>query len=350
MRGPASRRRTPSPTPRSPADPYPGAVPPWSFVHLDGLVRPITPGPRIDGTDLDGWLADRGAEPLARRVPLLTYGSNRCPGKIGWLRRTLGLAGPVVVLRARTEDVAAVWAHGLRTRDGRRPAVLAAVPGAREEHAVWMADTAQVAVLDRCEGRHGDGRYRLARVHTGAVHLDDGSRVEDPWCYVGNTPVRRPLLLDGDPVRCVDVPQAAARDLCGEPAAEDGLDAATVDGGPNPDEWPATLFAYGLLQPGQPSWPLVTPHAAGEARRARVVGTVYDTGRGYPALRPGTGTAPGWAVPLRDPATLLPTLDAYEGPGYRRVRLRTRAGAVCWAYAWRGPVAGMQRLPGGWRR
>ena len=70
----------------------------------------------------------------------------------------------MVVLRARTTGVAAVWAAGLRYRDGQRPAVLVAAPGVREEHAVWLATPEQIAVLDRCEGR--DDRFRLARLRT----------------------------------------------------------------------------------------------------------------------------------------------------------------------------------------
>lgn len=313
-----------------PADPYPGAVPAASFVHLGGLAHPL---PR----DLDSWLAAHDAPPAAARVPVLAYGSNRCPSKITWLRRELGLgADPVVVLTVRTSDVAAVWAAGLRLRDGQRPAVLAAAPGATEDHAVWLATPEQIAVLDRCEGR--DDRFRLARLRTGAVRGEDGTDFEAPWCYVGHAPTRRPLLVDGYPVRCADVPQSVARYLTGTPAATDGLDAETVHGDPDPDEWPAALFVYGLLRPGQPSWGLVEPYAAGPPRPATVHGAVFDTGRGYPAWLPdGPGTTPGVVVPLRDPAGLLPTLDAFEGPEFRRGRVVVpEDGTVCWAYSWKG--------------
>jgi gamma-glutamylcyclotransferase (GGCT)/AIG2-like uncharacterized protein YtfP len=344
-----------------PADPYPGAVPPGSFAHLDEVAHPVRPG-----RELDAWLAARGAPPAEARVPVLAYGSNRCPSKITWLRRQLGLGpDPVVVLRATTTGVAAVWAAGLRLRDGQRPAVLAAAPDLVEEHAIWLATPEQVAVLDRCEGR--DDRFRLARLHTGEVRTEDGARIEDPWVYLGHAPTRHPLLIDGHPVRCADVPQEAARDLLGDrpdgidaaaarirPSPDpgdgldattgvhpsndpsDGLDATTVIGTPSPDEWPPALFAYGLLRPGQPSWSLVAPHAAGEPRPATVPGTVLDTGRGYPAWLPaGPGNTSGVVIPLRDPATLLPTLDAYEGPEYRRIRVTVPAdGTVCWAYAW----------------
>jgi gamma-glutamylcyclotransferase (GGCT)/AIG2-like uncharacterized protein YtfP len=335
-----------------PADPYPGAVPPVSFAHVDGESHVLHPHPRhgwtVDGAPLDAWLADRGGPPCAQRVPLLTYGSNRCPSKITWLRRALGMgADPVIALRARATGLTAVWATGLRRRDGQRPAVLAAAPGVVEEHMVWLATPEQIAVLDRCEGR--DERFRLARLRTGEVRTADGGHITDPWCYVGHGAIRRPLRVDGAIVRCADLPQAGALALTGEPA-EDGLHAPTVFGAPHPDEWPAAVFVYGLLQPGGPSWSLVAPHAAGAPRRAFVDGSVYDTGLGYPALRRGTGgRAPGWTVPVRDPADLLPVLDRYEGGEYVRERIVTTDGTVCWSYVWAAPLDGLRPLPEGWR-
>jgi gamma-glutamylcyclotransferase (GGCT)/AIG2-like uncharacterized protein YtfP len=344
-----------------PADPYPGAVPPFSFVHLDdarvgGHSHPLTFDGcwRVGGAgaaELDLWLAAHGAPPLAARIPLLSYGSNRNPGKITWLRRALGLTGPVVVLRARTDGLAAVWASGFRARDGQRTSVLGAAPGASEQHAVWLATPEQVAILDRCEGR-GD-RYRLARLGTGAVHTDDGLRIEAPWCYLGLSAIRRPLLVDGYPVRCADLGQAAAFDLDGVPAPDDGLSATTAHGVPDPDEWPAALFVYGTLQPGEPAWPLVAGHAAGRPRRATTSGRVCDTGRGYPALLPdGSAHAPGWAVPVRAPAVLLRRLDAYEGPEYQRIRVAADDGTgeriACWTYTWAAAEAGLTPLPQGW--
>jgi gamma-glutamylcyclotransferase (GGCT)/AIG2-like uncharacterized protein YtfP len=313
-----------------PADPYPGAVPPGSYAHLDGVAHAVRPG-----RELDAWLTARGAPPAEARIPVLAYGSNRCPSKITWLRQELGLGpDPVVVLRATTTGVAAVWAAGLRLRDGRRPVVLVAAPGVTEEHAIWLATPDQVAVLDRCEGR--DDRHRLARLHTGEIRTEGGALIAAPWVYLGLSATRMPLLVGGRPVRCSELPPAAA----GEPGTGDGLDAGTVTGAPHPDEWPAALFTYGLLRPGEPSWHRVAPHAIGEPRRAAVPGTVLDTGRGYPAWLPdGPGVTPGMIVPLRDPAALLAALDAYEGPEYRRVRVTVPAdGTVCWAYAWQAGI------------
>lgn len=218
-----------------PADPYPGEVPPASFAHVDAVSHPIRPDGdaawRVGSVGLDEWLAEHDAPPTARRISLLTYGSNRCPSKITWLRRSLGLGGgPVVVLRARTTGVAAVWAIGLRRRDGQRPAVLASAPGVREEHAIWLATPEQIDVLDRCEGR-GD-RYRLARLRAGQVHTENGARVDQPLVYLGHAAIRRPLLVDGRLVRCAEMPQHVAKTLTGHPATTDGLDADTVHGPP----------------------------------------------------------------------------------------------------------------------
>lgn len=332
-----------------PEDPYPGALPDCSFVHLDERSHPLRPdrtalaGWRVGAVDLDDWLAGHGAPPMGSRVPLLTFGSNRNPSKITWLSRTLGLTGPVVVLRGVTRDVAAVWAAGLRKRDGQRPAVLTAAPRVTERHAVWFATPDQLKVLDHCEGR--DDRYRLARPEI-TVRTDDGAVIERPWCYLALGAIRQPLLVDGVPVRCADLPQEAARRLNGVPAAGDGLGARTVHGAPHPDEWPAALFAYGLLGPGRAGWPLVEPHLAGPPRTAWAPGTVYDTGLGWPALLldPETGVE-GTVIPLLDPATVLPALDDYEGLDYRRVRLRLDDSTIAWAYIWIGHRTDLHPLP-----
>ncbi|RBM10375.1 gamma-glutamylcyclotransferase [Prauserella sp. PE36] len=195
-----------------PENPYPGARPDRSFVHRDGAGYAL-------GTAPAGWRTGR--------VPVLAYGSNACPSKITWLRENLGLgAEPVVVARAECHGVAAVWAAGLRARDGQRTATLAAAPGVTEWHAVWFATPEQVEVLDRCEGR--GVRYDLARLRTGRVRLEDGSVVEDVLTYVGAGPARMPLLVDGAPVRTADVAQHEAIRLEGTPAGTHGLDAEPI--------------------------------------------------------------------------------------------------------------------------
>jgi len=349
---------SPWPDASFPAEPYPGIRPPSSFVQVDGLSRALEPdhtrpsGWRVEGIDLDEWLDTRGAAPLSGRVPVLAYGSNANPSKITWMRAERGLTGPVVVLRATTTGMAAAWAAGLRAVDDQRPAVLVAADGRTEQHAVWMAEPGQLAALDRVEGRLADPqRYRLARLRTGAVRTEDGGIVDTPFAYLGLDPNRRPLLVDGSPVFCSETNQAGARALAGEPAPDDGLDAATVAGVPHPDAWPSRVFVYGLLMPGQPSWSLMAPHAVGEPRAAVLPGTVSDTGFGYPALtRDGVhGDVPGYVVELADPVTVLPGLDRFEGPDYRRVRVVLGDGTVCWTYLWIETSVPLTPLPHGWR-
>lgn len=345
-----------------PALPYPGARPGCSFVHDEATGRPLCPdhsalsGWRLpDGADLDDWLTARGAAALAERVPVLCYGSNACPSKLTWLRGALGLPGPAVLLRARCTGLAAVWAAGLRVVDDQRPATLAAVPGAEEVHAVWLATPDQVRVLDRCEGR--GSRYRLAHVLTGEVRLDDDALVERPLAYVaaetdGRAPrlVRYPLLVGGAPVRCAEVPQAAAAALVGEPAAGDGLALLVVDGEPVPEDHPGRLFVYGTLQPGASHWPMLEPLAAAEPRRAALPGKLFDTGLGYPALRLGDGPGvSGWVVELAAPATTLSILDEYEGREYRRTRVKLADDTIAWTYVWVDPFDGMSELTTPWR-
>lgn len=197
-----------------PADPYPGARPEHSFLHRDGRGYALP-----DRLDVDG------------RIPVFAYGSNACPSKITWLQESLGMPGEVIVLRARCTGIAAVWAAGLRARDGRRTATLAAMPGVVETHAVWLATPEQLAVLDVCEGR-GE-RYHLAGLGTAesatiAVTVDDGLDLPEVFAYVGAGPARMPLLVDGRPVRVAELPHPGAQELTGVPASSHGLTVSIV--------------------------------------------------------------------------------------------------------------------------
>lgn len=336
-----------------PAVPYPGRRPPVSFVHDDATGWKLTPDPAalpgwyVDGRDLDDWLAERDAAPMGDRVPVLCYGSNVCPSKITWLREALGLAGPAVLLRARCTDVAAVWASGLRVVDDQRPATLAAMPGNTEDHAVWFATAEQVAVLDRGEGR-GE-RYRLARVDSGEIRLADGTVVDGPLAYVAAAPRRMPLLVDGKPVRCLDVPQSGAAALVGTSGSTDGLTVREIDGAPEPADFPGRVFVYGTLQPDASDWWRLEPYATGNPRAAALPGTLFDTGLGYPALRLGDGPGvSGWVVDLAEPAKALSIVDEYEGGEYSRVRVVLPGGRLCWTYVWTGPITGLRMLTAPW--
>ncbi|UJW34916.1 gamma-glutamylcyclotransferase [Saccharothrix sp. AJ9571] len=179
-------------------------------MHLDGAGYEVPDPPDLEG-----------------RIPVLAYGSNACPSKITWLRRTLGLTGAVIVLQAKCTGLAAVWAAGRRVVDDQRPATLAAMPGVVEEHAVWLATPEQLRVLDVCEGR--GNRYHLARVHTGEVTLTNGASLPDVLAYVAASPIRLPLLIGGSPVRIADVAQAQAGAMTGETAESHGLEVTVIE-------------------------------------------------------------------------------------------------------------------------
>lgn len=336
-----------------PAAPYPGRRPACSFVHDAGTGWPLRPdraalsGWRVDGGgDLDGWLAARGAKPLAERIPLLCYGSNACPAKLTWLRETLGLPGPAVLLRARCTGLAAVWAAGLRVVDDQRPATLSDAPGVVERHSVWLATPEQVEVLDTCEGR--GARYQLSLLAK-EVRLDDGTVLDRLLAYTATAPIRLPLLVAGAPVRCADVGQDRAQALTGEPAPTDGLGALRLDGAPVPADFPGRVFVYGTLTPAASHWHLLAEHATGTPRPADLPGRLYDTGRGYPALLPGgPDLVSGWLVDLAAAEPALAVLDEYEGVEYRRIRTATADGTPCWTYVWTDPVDGLRVLSAPW--
>src|SRR5699024_6685143 len=225
-----------------PPDPYPGSRPGVSFVELDGAGWALSPDPESHSgwsvdtgqsalTDLDKWLAAHDATPMSERLPVLAYGSNECPGKIPWMRDTLGLSGPAVVALADVQGLAAVWSAGERARDRQRPAVLAAMEGVAEQHAVWFVTPAQRAVLDEVEGR--GGRYRLGWVHA-PVTLANGEHLEWVLAYTARPEVigrgvdahlnRSPLLVDGRMVRVADMGQDEVRSTEGTSGDSDGLE------------------------------------------------------------------------------------------------------------------------------
>jgi gamma-glutamylcyclotransferase (GGCT)/AIG2-like uncharacterized protein YtfP len=188
------------------------------------------------------------------------------------------------------------------------------------------------------------------------VHLDECSRpltFDGYWRVGGSGGAELDLWLAGlgaPPSAAPTLGQAAAFALTGDPAPDDGLAATTIGGAPDPDDWPAVLFVYGTLQPGQRAWPRLATHVIGAPRRATVAGRVCNTG---PRL---SGTAPRWCAPRAGvvrrgarPGAVLSRLDRYEGPQYRRIRIAADDGTDCWTYAWVADRAALTALPDGWR-
>jgi gamma-glutamylcyclotransferase (GGCT)/AIG2-like uncharacterized protein YtfP len=120
------------------------------------------------------------------------------------------------------------------------------------------------------------------------------------------------------------------------------------------------LFVYGTLMPGRLRWGLVADDVV-DRRRAALAGTLYDTGRGYPAVvlagpdgAGGDGGADvrveGWLLGLPDPAAaaVLDRLDDVEGPQYRRATVTTLDGTEAVTYEWIGAADGFTALAGLW--
>jgi gamma-glutamylcyclotransferase (GGCT)/AIG2-like uncharacterized protein YtfP len=115
------------------------------------------------------------------------------------------------------------------------------------------------------------------------------------------------------------------------------------------------LFVYGTLMPGRLRWPYVSRDVVAQ-RPATVVGTLYDTRRGYPALvldgaaGPGGGRVSGWLLGFADEAAdgVLDRLDRVEGPSYRRALVRTDDGTEAVTYEYLGSPDGFVRLDGSW--
>ncbi len=112
------------------------------------------------------------------------------------------------------------------------------------------------------------------------------------------------------------------------------------------------IFVYGTLMPGGSRWPALRPYATAW-ERATAPGRLWDTGRGYPAVRFGHdgGPIPGVLVALAPDlvADAIAVLDRIEAEGvlYRRVEVAT-SGGPAFGYEWLGSTEGMVPLHGGW--
>lgn len=105
--------------------------------------------------------------------------------------------------------------------------------------------------------------------------------------------------------------------------------------------------------PGRLRWSQVASDVA-DRRPAAVAGTLYDTGRGYPALalNGAGGRVEGWLLGVadEDAAAVLDRLDRIEGPSYRRAPVTTTDGTEAVTYEHVGPRDGFVALDGVWDR
>ena len=182
---------------------YPGDCPPGHYLLCGDQILPLeenyagngydlftAPGERVD---LDAFLAESGASPVAERFPVLAYGANRNPGTLAIKFRHYGSPDPrggdcVPVLRAtiRGADVAACRLHGHGYFYGE---LLVASPFTADteiEVRVALADLAQLRALNDSEGLR-EGMYSAAIVSD--VLVSGISKPVSTLAYVTNTRV-----------------------------------------------------------------------------------------------------------------------------------------------------------------
>ncbi|MEI6624013.1 MAG: hypothetical protein WCP28_19140 [Actinomycetes bacterium] len=196
--------------------PYPGETPFGPFVISRGLVTPVVEtamGWELpDGTALDDWL-ELTDESSSRSsfVPLLSYGSNACPGrlaeKFGSLTDDLDR---IAVFPVSVDGVDRVWSCQINSRNA-VPATLAASPSHRLAAHLLLLPNELSASMDRTEGR-GGRYYSACRLLMAPVELPDGSCWPLPLTYLG-TARRAPLRYRGVVQRVDDVSQDAARQI-----------------------------------------------------------------------------------------------------------------------------------------
>ena len=182
---------------------YPGDCPPGPYLLSGDQIYPLTEngagndydlvtasGDRIE---LDAFLAESGATPVADRFPVLAYGANRNPGTLAIKFRHHGRQGqrgggciPVLKATLRGADVAACRLHGHGYFYGE---LLVASPFTADteiEVRVVLADLAQLRALNDSEGLR-EGMYSAAIVSD--VLVSGIGKPISTLAYVTNTRV-----------------------------------------------------------------------------------------------------------------------------------------------------------------
>ncbi len=178
---------------------YPGRRPQRSFLFWGAEIEMVE-----TYQALEERLIEAGASAVEDRCAVLVVGSNASPAQLASKLEPDLVPLPVVAVQASGVD--AVYASHL-TRYGAVPAAAHFAPGARLRTHVQLLDDAQLAAMDRSEGRNYERVPLPARV---AVRFEIDLSVEAISVYVTGRP---PLRVDGDVVRLGDLEQREAQRL-----------------------------------------------------------------------------------------------------------------------------------------
>lgn len=182
---------------------YPYPSPPFDCVWTkQGLMRLKGHDPRAIGRALQSV----GADPEARRTPVLAIGSNRAPAQL--LRKFHDFEAPaVVVARATLFDFDVVYGAGIGGYGAIGGATLAPCSGAAVEVWTTWLDDDQLQRMHETEGLAG-GVYGFYELRSLTLCFAAGTRWPKALAYVQK---RGALNLGGRPVALAEVPAERRR-------------------------------------------------------------------------------------------------------------------------------------------
>ena len=129
---------------------YPGALPDFPYIFAGDEILPLKVDDKhytVDGLDVDAYLGERGAVPLAARHPVLAIGSNGNPAQ---LQRKYGDAAIIPVLTATVQNLDVGYSCHMSTY-GAIPATPIAAEGASITAHVCLLDVHQLEDMDHTE-------------------------------------------------------------------------------------------------------------------------------------------------------------------------------------------------------
>ena len=183
---------------------YPYAAPPFDCIWTKSGLVPLE---GHDPKSVARALEAAGADPRARRTPVLAIGSNRAPVQLARKFHDFEAPSAVVVAKATLFDFDVVYGAGIAGYGAVGGATLATSPGAAcEVWATWL-DDAQLKRMHETEGLAAGvyGFYELQRVN---LCFAAGPRWTAVLAYVQK---RGAMNIGGRPVALAEVPTAGRR-------------------------------------------------------------------------------------------------------------------------------------------
>jgi len=207
-------------------NPYPGEVVAYPSIIVDGRVVALgLHAGRLQqhsGRLLSDLFDELSINPH-NLVPLLTYGSNACPGRL-LEKFGLGALGVrrldgICLVPIEMSGATPAWSCQ-PSRRGALPFTLADHRDGRVPAHLMLVPPGLVGDLDRSEGRSG-AFYVVARLKDVTVELPNGSQWMRPLAYVG-VGLRGPLVFEGRVLTPAESSESVARSAIASGSGCDG--------------------------------------------------------------------------------------------------------------------------------